>query len=125
MWIDQNNNLYQGDMRQGDRAATQVEIAEKSPKWSPNPTLDRAREMREVCLNRLVGIGFTAAQTGDQATVDAVITARAELLQITDAPAVVAAQDEQALITALATGYAEIVASVPAGLRTAFRDARL
>lgn len=125
MWIDQEGSLYQGDCRPGDRAATQEEIDAKAPKWSRNPTLNRARDMREVCLNRLIGIGFTAAQTGDQATVNAVISARAALLQVTDTQAVLEAENEAALVAAITAGYAAIVAACPANLRSAFRDARL
>lgn len=48
-----------------------------------NEALKRLRDMREIALNRLIGIAFVAKDENDQSTVDAVKQARVNLLNIT------------------------------------------
>lgn len=85
--------------------------------------LAEVRTLREQLLNRLGGIGFRALATGNQATVDAVVSASQALLDITKAPAVTAAwtaYDLDALKAAVKAEYATIVGGVPPELVNAF-----
>lgn len=93
--------------------------------WSSASTLDAVRSAREVVLNRLAGIGFAAMASGDAATVQKALDARAALLAITTAPAVAVATDEAGLEAALATTYDSIVQAAGPGLIKAFQDFRL
>jgi hypothetical protein len=90
-----------------------------------NDYLNTVRSLREQILNRLAGIGLAAFVAGDQPTVDAVLTARQRLLDITkipDALAAYAARDLAAMELAVKTEYAAIVASVPPSLVNAFDE---
>jgi hypothetical protein len=90
-----------------------------------NAYLAEVRALREQILNRLAGIGLAAFVAGDQPTVDAVLTARQRLLDITkipDALAAYAALDLAALELAVKKEYAAIVASVPPSLINAFDE---
>jgi len=93
--------------------------------WSREPTVNMVRAMRDIALNRLIGIGFAATIAGDDATVSAVMTARQAMLDLTKDPTVLAAENEADLLAALTSRYAAIVAAAPVGIRTAFRDLRL
>ncbi|OFJ46387.1 hypothetical protein BA896_021770 [Janthinobacterium lividum] len=82
--------------------------------------LDTVRVIRDQILNRIMGIGFVAMQSGDTATAKSVTTARQALLDITKSPAVLAATDADTLKAAVLATYKSIVAAAPASLRNAF-----
>ena len=48
MYIDKNNNLYQGDMALGDREATEAEIAAWEFARIPGPKAIKAAEIRAL-----------------------------------------------------------------------------
>lgn len=96
-----------------------------TPPWSPDATLWKLREARELVLNRLAGIGFAAYAGGDTATVTACLAARLSLLGMTTLPAVTAATDEQQLLAALFAAYMDIVAAAPPQLVSAFAQFNL
>lgn len=82
--------------------------------------LAEVRDLRERLLNRIAGIATAALATSDQDTVDAFVTARQRLLDITKIPAALAATTRAELETAIKTEYVAIVQSVPASLIAAF-----
>lgn len=94
----------------------------------PEPTYDAlsaaflatVRNTREEILNRLAGIGFAALADSDNDAVAVIKQARLDLLDITSAPAVVAAINIEALKTAVLNRYREIVAAVPTDIKSAF-----
>lgn len=100
----------------------EAEALRPTKPWSSDPLLNRARSIREECLNRLAGIGLIALADGDSATVYAVKTARQSLLDITDLPAVKAATNDDELTVAITAAYADIVAACAVGLRSVFKD---
>lgn len=79
------------------------------------------RGLREGYLNRLTGIGLAAQLEGDADTLAAAVAMRRGLLDMTDAPAVVAASTREEIQTALKSGYAALVSAVPAKLRNEFK----
>ncbi|MET3132225.1 hypothetical protein AAKU55_002495 [Oxalobacteraceae bacterium GrIS 1.11] len=83
--------------------------------------LDTVRVIREQALNRLAGIGFSALQSGDTATAQAVAVARQALLDITKAPAVLAASDAGTLKAAVLATYRAIAVATPENIRKAFK----
>ncbi|OFJ47814.1 hypothetical protein BA896_001160 [Janthinobacterium lividum] len=87
--------------------------------------LDRVRSKRDQILNRLSGIGFAAVEEADQRTVQAVLVARQALLDITEAPAVLAAANADELKRAVNTAYQQIVAQAPAALLGVFPPGEL
>lgn len=88
--------------------------------WSAEPTLTKAREAREIVLNRLMGIATAALIANDSATAAACASGRQQLLDITSKPSVVAATNQTELETALLTEYQLILATMPANLFSAF-----
>ena len=80
------------------------------------------RKTRDGILNRLAGIGFAAVASGDTDTVQAIITARTCLLDITICPTVAAAQDIEALQAAVNAEFARIAATLSGEARRAFDD---
>lgn len=89
--------------------------------WSAEPTLTKAREAREIVLNRLMGIATAALIANDSATAAACASGRQQLLDITSKPSVVAATNQTELETALLTEYQLILATMPANLFSAFK----
>ncbi|MDZ5633924.1 hypothetical protein [Janthinobacterium sp. GMG1] len=87
--------------------------------------LDSVRLVREAVLNRLAGIGFAAMITGDTDVVGGVIKARQALLDITAAPAVVAASDIAALTAAVQVEYQAIISAAMPIIRDAFDPSAL
>jgi hypothetical protein len=87
--------------------------------------LGTVRAIREDVLNRISGIGFAALASGDTATAQAIVTARQSLLDITKAPAVLAANDADSLKSAVIATYRAIVLAAPAGIRSAFNAVSL
>ncbi|MET3135273.1 hypothetical protein AAKU55_005581 [Oxalobacteraceae bacterium GrIS 1.11] len=83
--------------------------------------LDTVRVIREQILNRLAGIGFAALLAGDTVTAQAVAVARQTLLDITTAPAVLAARDTDTLKAAVLATYRAIAAATPENIRKAFK----
>lgn len=91
-----------------------------TPKWSPDPLLKIAKAGREIALNRLMGIAGREARAGNSAlaaTCDALVVA---LLDLTKAPAVLAATDDASLKAAVAAEYAVIVAATPSSIKNVF-----
>lgn len=89
------------------------------------PFLAEVRTTREFILNRLAGIGMAAVIDGDTATAGSVAQIRQQLLDITEAPAVlaaIAAENLSALEEAVKLRYKEIAAAVPLAVRTAFNQ---
>jgi len=82
--------------------------------------LATVRAIREQVLNRLAGIGFAALLASDTAVAMAAATARQALLDITVAPAVLAATDIEGMTTAMKAAYAAIIAAAPPVIREAF-----
>lgn len=82
--------------------------------------LDTVRAVREQILNRLAGIGMAALLASDSTTAQAAGAARQALLDITKAPAVLAATDPDGLKAAVLSTYRAIVAAAPAALVKAF-----
>lgn len=70
------------------------------------PRMESFRQNREIVLNRLSGIGFSALQDGDQAQAHKVAVAREILLATPSSPAVQIAQDLGALNAALNAEWA-------------------
>lgn len=93
------------------------------PVWADVQAAELAafRELREGYLNRLTGIGLAAQLAGDTDTLAAAVAMRRGLLDMTEAPAVVAATTLEQLQTALKSGYAALVAAVPSKLRNEFK----
>lgn len=85
--------------------------------------MDKVRLARDAVLNRLAGIGFAALASGDAATVQAISTARADLLDITTCQLVSAAEDMPALQAAVEHEYSRIASTLPDEARRAFADA--
>lgn len=83
--------------------------------------LDAFRELREGYLNRLTGIALAAQVESDADTLSAALAMRRGLLDMTEAPAVLAATNLEGLQAALKSEYAALVAQVPAKLRDEFR----
>lgn len=88
--------------------------------WSSQPLLTIVRAGREIALNRLMGIAFTANEDNDHDTVTACLVARASLLNITTLPSVLAATDDASLTAAIGAAYAAIVAAAPPSIVNAF-----
>lgn len=83
------------------------------------------RATRELILNRLTGIGVAAVIDGDAGTSGVVSRVRQQLLDITEAPAVVAAMMAEnlgALEDAVAARYKEIAAAAPPAIRSVFNQ---
>lgn len=78
------------------------------------------RDAREILLNRLMGIAYSASLTGDTTTVQACETARQGLLGIPQLASVTGATDESSLETALVAGYNAVLTAVPANIVKAF-----
>ena len=81
------------------------------------------RKTRDGILNRLAGIGFAAVAVGDTDTVQAIIQARACLLDITICPTVTAARDLDELQAAVSSELQRIADTLPNEARRAFDDA--
>jgi hypothetical protein len=84
------------------------------------PYMVEVRETRERILNRLAGIAANAIIQEDQATAEAVVLARQQLLDITKAPAVLAATTFPELKAAVTLAYKTIAATAPEVIRNAF-----
>ncbi|MGK5004102.1 hypothetical protein [Janthinobacterium sp. LB2P70] len=82
--------------------------------------LDTVRVIREQVLNRLAGIGMAALLAADTKTAQAAAGARQALLDITIAPAVLAATDLEGMVTAMRGAYAAIITAAPPAIREAF-----
>ena len=128
-WGDDGVIQFGAAMTQQQIAAVQAVYdahdPDAAPPWSPDATLWKLREARELVLNRLAGIGFAAFAGGDTATVNACLAARLSLLAMTTLPAVTAATDEQQLLAALFAAYMDIVAAAPPQLVGAFAQFNL
>lgn len=88
--------------------------------WSPDSLMKTVKAGREIALNRLAGIAFSARENNDSATVTACLVARQSLLDITKLPAVLASTDDASLTAAIGTGYAAIVMACPSNIVNAF-----
>ncbi|SFG29300.1 hypothetical protein SAMN05518865_110159 [Duganella sp. CF458] len=89
------------------------------------PFLAEVRTTREFILNRLAGIGMAAMIDGDTATAGAIAQIRQRLLDITEAPSVlaaIAAENLGGLEEAVKLRYKEIAAAVPLAVRNAFNQ---
>ncbi|WP_205602254.1 hypothetical protein [Janthinobacterium agaricidamnosum] len=82
--------------------------------------LDSVRVIREQVLNRLAGIGMAALLAADTFMAQEAATARQALLDITIAPAVLAATDLDGLEKAMRDAYVAIIAAAPPVIREAF-----
>ncbi|MCY1172724.1 hypothetical protein D9M73_128670 [compost metagenome] len=99
---------------------------------NPQPTfaaekdrlLTMIRGWRKDAYNALIGIGFAAKEEGDEDTVTACLTARQQLKDITDWPAVTEAATTAALQAALVTRWNQIAAACPPNVQTAFSEYR-
>lgn len=78
------------------------------------------RQTREMILNRLAGISGRAYRAGEIEMAEASDAASTALLDITKAPAVLAATSMDELHDAVLSYYKTLVASIPEGLRSAF-----
>lgn len=108
MWTNDGINLYFGDCRPDDRAATadEIEMWEASRSIvAKTLILNSARELREKVLNRLTGIQLN---TADQAVVAAIQAARTDLLNITTCPSVVSATDSEGIKAAVMAEWSRI-----------------
>lgn len=104
---------------------TPIDAHDTSPEWSPQALMAVTRAGREIALNRLAGIAFAAQMEGDASIVEACLSARRALLDITKLPSVLAATDDASLKMALMTGYAAIVAAAPSAVVAAFAEMQL
>ncbi|WP_426073631.1 hypothetical protein [Janthinobacterium sp. DSP2-3-3] len=89
------------------------------------PYLTKLRQVRDDILNRLAGIGFAAMAANDAATVQHVLEVRQALLDITVAPAILAATDLDGLTAAMKAAYASIIATAAPIIREAFDPAAI
>lgn len=92
------------------------------------PFLAEVRTTREAILNRLAGIGLAALVDGDSGVAEAIAQARRQLLDITEAPDVLAAigaENMGALEDAVKARYKVIAAGVPLEVRNAFNKVSL
>lgn len=92
------------------------------------PFLAEVRTTREAILNRLAGIGLAALVDGDTGTAEAIAQARRQLLDITEAPevlAAIAAENLDYLEEAVKLRYKTIAAGVPLEVRNAFNKVSL
>lgn len=98
-------------------------VAQAVPDFSTLKAAELAafRELREGYLNRLTGIALAAQVENDADTLAAALAMRRGLLDMTEAPSVLAAGTVPVLQSALKTEYAALVARVPAKLRDEFR----
>ena len=90
--------------------------------------LSEVRSTREAILNRLAGIGMAALVDGESGIAAAIAQARRELLEITEAPEVLAAigaENMPALEDAVKARYKAIAAGVPLEVRNAFNKVSL
>lgn len=90
--------------------------------------LTGVRNTRESILNRLAGIGLAALVDGDSGVAEAIAQARRQLLDITEAPDVLAAigaENMVALEDAVKARYKVIAAGVPLEVRNAFNKVSL
>jgi len=86
------------------------------------------RTTREAILNRLAGIGLAALVDGDTGMAEAIAQARRQLLDITEAPEVLAAIDAENMVDledAVKARYKAIAAGVPLEVRNAFNKVSL
>ena len=99
--------------------------AEPAPSFAvmAAPYLASVRQARDAILNRLAGIGFAAVASGDKDTVQAIVTARTCLLDITICPAITAARDLDELRVAVSAEFQRIADALPQEARRAFEDA--
>jgi hypothetical protein len=84
--------------------------------------LSQARAQREIVLNRLMGIAFAAEKLGDSATVNACMTARQSLLDLTKHTTITSASNEPQIKSAYKSLYGAIVAATPAAIRSVYSD---
>lgn len=117
----QDDDVQLGDRWDGEAFTS----SQPAHVWSGAATLSQVRELREMVLNRLAGIGFAALAANDTDTVERVLAARTALLGITTAPQVQGACDEASLRMALVTVYLGIKATAGPALDKAFQDFRL
>lgn len=92
------------------------------------PFLAEVRTTREAILNRLAGIGLAALVDGETGIAEAIAQARRQLLDITEAPEVLAAigaENMAALEDAVKVRYKAIAAGVPLEVRNAFNKVSL
>lgn len=118
------NGQSQGKTIVGDKNGFPFLEDATSATWSPEPTIARVRDAREVVLNRLAGIAVAAMAASKPDEVSACLAARDGLLGITSVTDVKSATDEQSLVAALESAYAAIIASAPESVIAAFRDFR-
>lgn len=84
--------------------------------------LDEVRETRERVLNRLAGIATAAIAADDAVTTAAFVVCRQQLLDLTKAPAILAASNMDQLKAAVLATYRSIVGAAPANIRSAFNN---
>lgn len=84
--------------------------------------LTQARSQREIVLNRLLGIGFAAKETGNAPIVAACMTTRQSLLDLTKHASITGATTEAQLKAAYKNLYGAIVAATPIDIRSVYSD---
>lgn len=106
--------------------ATGATIEHAGQEWRVTPTLqipfsvlavpqmEAFRQNREIALNRLSGLGFTALLAGDAEHAQEVAAVRSNLLSVPEVPAVRDAEDLDALGAALAAAWAGAYAGTTA-----------
>ena len=110
---------FDEDLMAATNAVIAAAEAEKNEK-EMQIFLAGTRELRERILNRLSGICAAALRNEDSELADACLTARQSLLDITQAPSVLAAQTAAELKAALMAEYSVIVDAAPENLHNAF-----
>lgn len=90
--------------------------------FDPVPLLEKVRQAREVVLNRLSGIGMAAIIANDATTVQAVLSVRQGLLDITKVATPEVSGSYDTLRAAFMESYAAIVDSAPANVKNAFAE---
>lgn len=93
------------------------------PTFDQRLALQRARDTRKPILDALSGIGLAAMFAADATTLQAVITARQGLLDITKDAGVLAATSDDGFDAAVLARYHQLVAGAPAAVVLAFQEA--
>lgn len=114
-------NLETGEETQRDYTAEElaaIEARQPNNNEVISAKLAQIKQVRELILNRLVGIALAAGLTGDDATTAAYVTVRQALLDITkNLPT-----DPEQVDLAVMTRYAAIVAECTPQMVTAFAE---
>ena len=119
-WIECAENIQAGDLfANGSFTPLPPPLP---PPFAPQAKayIATVRTTREMILNRLAGIAGRAYREGNIELADAADAASLALLDVTTAPAVLAATTLDELHDAVLDYYKGLVAGVPAGLKSAF-----